>query len=233
MDDVEKILEKLERLERSVGQLKNELNDLKSNQSGSDDETNTDTMRTAFDMFNDVFSMVRELKKQMRKTFNRTGQRTFFREYNRDSPFDFDFSFDFSNLGEFVSNTVQNALTSLEHITDDIDITPRSIRIKMQPGKDLRYTPETSSNVELPSVEDIQHAKEILSVLESRISSLETLMAETKVSSDTLIGELDALKDKKLLIQEKFGQQRFLITKLGKKVLKNLNENSSGEQTRL
>ena len=198
---------------------------------GSDNTANPDAVRTAFDMFNDVFFMARELKRQMRKTFNRTGQRTFYHTNDRESPFDFDFSFDFSNLGEFVSNTVQNALASIEHITDNVDITPRSIRIKMQPGKDLRYTPDTISNVELPSVEAIQHANEILSALESKISSLETLMDETKLTSDALIGDLDALKDKKLLIQEKFGQQRFLITKLGKKVLKNLNEKNSGEQT--
>lgn len=231
MDDVEKILEKLNRLEQSVNELKNELNEIKSEQANDPDYNwSSDSIRNAFSMFNNVNTIVKELKRQMRRSFRKSSRGTIFTI--DDEPFNFDFDIDLSHIGDFISNTVQTALSSLDHLTEDYDGEPRSIRIKMKPGKDLHYTGErTTVPDELPIISDIQYAKEILIALENKIASLETLIVETNLSSETLATELDALKTKKLVIQEKFGQQRFLMTKLGKKVLNELKNKPSGEQT--
>ena len=165
----------------------------------------------------------------MRRSFNRSSRKTIFID---DEPFNFDFSFDLSHLGDFISNTVSNALSSLDHIADDFEFPPRSIRIKMEPGTNLRYTGEESSRTTdaLPDVTDIQHAIEILTALDNKIISLEALLKDTNFSSEVLSTELDELKNKKLVIQEKFGQQRFLMTKLGRKVLNTLKNSTSGEE---
>ena len=232
MDDIEKMLERLNSLERSINDLKNELQDLKDHTDDLQSDESRDSVRNAFTMFNDIYNLAHDLKRQMRRTFRSSRRHRHYYDYNKD--FDFDFDFDLNNLGDFISNTVSSALAGLENITDsiDFDFSPKMARIKIAPGTNIRFDKESSVNADvLPVIDDIQHAKEILTALQSSIASLESLSSQLELDASTLAQSLDQLKERKLVIQEKYGSQRFMVTKLGKKVLKNQDENKNGEET--
>ena len=231
MDDIEKILERLNSLENSINNLKNELEDLKDHTDDLQSDESRDSVKNAFTMFNDFYNLAHDLKRQMRRTFRSSRRHRDYRDYDRD--FDFDFDFDFSNLGNFISNTVQSALSGLENIAEGIDFefTPKLARIRVQPGTNIKFDKEPSVSDVLPIIDDIQYAKEILTALQNSIASLESLSSQLQLDTSVLTQSLDQLKERKLVIQEKYGSQRFMVTKLGKKVIKNQDDNKNGEET--
>lgn len=229
-NDIEKILERLNYLETAIHDLKGELQELKEQTDDFQDESAKDSIKKAFEVFNDIFGIARELKRQMRRTFRSSRRRRPY--YEHDNDFSFDFDFDFGHLGDFINDTVQNALSGLENLSESWgeENFPRMAKVRVQPGVNLRFDQEAHSEV-IPTITDISHGKELLTTLENKIASFDDLLVSTSLNADELTQALAQLKEKYLVIQEKHGQQRFLLTKLGKKVLKGTNEQKNGEQT--
>lgn len=235
MDDIEKILERLEKLEKSINGLKEELHDLKEHEDDQEEGYNRDAVRDIFSAFNNVYSMAHEIRRQMKHVF-RPYRRSRRQYYGRDDDSGFEFDFDFSSLGDFINNTVQSALAGLENIGDaiDFDFTPKMARIKVQPGTNIRFDSESVVPEEaLPNLDEVNYGKEILRHLQNQIASLETLSTQLHLDQSALATSLEQLKEKKLVIQEKYGAQRFMVTKLGKKVLKKQNnqDTQNNEET--
>ncbi len=233
MDDIEKILERLENLEKAINGLKEELHELKDYSAEEEGTYNRDSVRDVFTAFNDIYGLAHDLKRQMKRVFRpaRRHQRHY---YDRDDDFGFDFDFDFSHLGEFINNTVQSALSGLENLGESIDFefTPRIARVKVQPGTNIRFDHESVNPVDsLPSINDIQYGKEILLQLQAKIASLESLASDLQLDQNMVAASLEQLKEKKVVIQEKYGAQRFMITKLGKKVLKSEEKQDKEDKT--
>ena len=230
MDDVEHILERLQNLEQAINILKKELEELKNNNEDLNSELRKDSIKNAFKVFNDVYGIAHDLKRQMKRTFRPTYQRNYY--YDRDDYSDWDLGFDFSNLGNFISETVHNALSGIENIAEsfDFEFNPRIAKIKVQPGSNIKFEKQSESHEYLPIVSDILHAKDILNVLENKILSVDGIKTATALSED-INHELDMLKEKRLIIQEKQGQQRYLITKLGKKVLHEMQNKKNEEDS--
>lgn len=235
MDDIEKILERLEKLEKSINGLKEELHELNDQAEDQEEGYSRDAVRDVFSAFNNMYSMAHDLRRQMKHVFRpyRKSRRQF---YDRDEDSGFEFDFDFSSLGDFITNTVQSALTGLENIGDaiDFDFGPKMTRIKVKPGTNIRFDNETVVPAEvLPTIEAIPYGKQILHHLQNQIASLEALSTQLQLEATTLADSLEQLKEKNLVIQEKYGAQRFMVTKLGKKVLKEQNNqnNQNNEET--
>lgn len=235
MDDIEKILERLEKLEKSINGLKEELHELHDQAEDQAEGYNRDAVRDIFSAFNNMYSMAHDLRRQMKHVF-RPYRRSRRQYYDRDEDSGFEFDFDFSSLGDFINNTVQSALAGLENIGEaiDFDFSPKMARIKVQPGTNIRFDRENVVPAEdLPNLDDVHFGKEILRHLQNQIASLETLATQLQQDTTTLSDSLEQLKEKKLVIQEKYGAQRFMVTKLGKKVLKKQNNqnNQNNEET--
>lgn len=233
--EIEKVLEKIDNLERKVKDLKEELSDLKNKDNV---DINSDIGRI-FGSFSDLNFLTREIKHVMKQVFKSNFKQKH-HHFRHDRDFDFDFSFDFSqlnNIGEFISNTVNSALSSLDNLTDsfdsyDFDYDVKNPRKKVNPGLNIRIDKEfTSKNEEfLPNINDVLHAKEILSQLENKIMPLEGITTFDDLKMEELELELSKLKEKGLLIQEKSGQKRYMLTKLGKKMIQMQKDQKSGEE---
>ncbi len=231
MDDIGQILDRLKNLENAINQLRDELEDLKDKSDDLQSVDTRDSIKKAFNIFNDLYGLADDLKKQMRRTFRPAMRRSY--NYDYDRGFDFDFDFDFSNLGNFINETVQNALSGIETFANsfDFDFTPRSARIRVQPGANLKFDRQTESSEHFPNIDDIAHVKEILSILENKILALDEISITSNIPQNDLLEELNMLNERKLIIQEKQGQKRYLITKLGKNLLHELKDKKNGEQT--
>ena len=229
MDDIEKILEKLTNLESSITKLKEELEELKSNQQ-EEGYSKKDDLYNIAHFFDEIFSTARNLKRQVRHELRRSMRRSF-REGHEG--FDYDFSFDFENLGEFISRTVNGALSSLDNISDSFDFDfdrPKMVRVKVQPGSNIKFETVSQEPDVLPSLDNEIQATKVLDIFEHSILSLEDLANAVDLDQATLEVLIQELKDKKIIIQEQSGRMRYLITKLGRKILHELHEKKNGEQ---
>lgn len=231
MDDIDKILEKLNNLENTVNKLKEDLEKIQNTQDNRAEEPNIkEFFKESLISSNELFSTIREIRRQLKRSFKHQFRQSFNEFYDRD--FDVDFSFDFSNLGDYINETVHSALSSLEGLMDSFDntTTPRRAKIRVQPGTNIVFDAEPGHDYEVfPELSDKEATKTVLKVLVNRISSEQDLNLSSNLDADKLSSLLQELKDKKIIIQEKFGNQRFMVTKMGRKLLKELEDQKNNE----
>lgn len=230
MDDIDKILEKLDNLENTVNKLKEDLERIQNTQDNQNEEQNVkEFFKESLLSSNELFGLIKEIRRQLKRSFRQQFRQSFSEFYDRD--FDVDFTFDFSNLGDYINETVHSALSSLEGLMDSFDTTtPRRAKIRVQPGTHIVFEHESGQEYEVfPELSDKEATKTVLKILEKRISSEQDLRANATIDEDKLTNLLMELKDKKLIIQEKLGNQRFMVTKLGRKLLKELEDQKDNE----
>ena len=233
MDEIEKILEKLNNLENTVNKLKQDLENIQLNQDNEDENQQfREFFKDSLLSSNELFGVVKEIRRQLRRTFRKRFKQSFTRTFDNDV--DFDLSFDFSNLGDFINDTVHSALSSLDGLFDSLDFenSPRKTRVRVQPGTNITFDfPNEHEYEVLPELSDKNNAEILLKILEQKISSELDLREKlsSKFDDEKLISLLKELKDKKLIIQEKSGNQRFMLSKLGRKLLKELESQQNNK----
>jgi predicted transcriptional regulator len=179
----------------------------------------------------------RSLKHKLNRIYRQYKKSSYHFDYDSDLG-DISIDFDFANLGETIERTVRTAVEGLESTFGHLDETfntnnfnvdfsrRRKIpRHKVDPGSNLHFGKfERAHEISevLPNIDNVQEGLQILDILDNNILVVEDLSTQCNLPVEDLEKSLSKLLDLGLIIQEKSGKQRFMITRKGKK-LRNLS----------
>ncbi|MHA2366669.1 MAG: hypothetical protein ACXAC7_22140 [Candidatus Hodarchaeales archaeon] len=242
-NEFEALKASMKEMKSSMKDLKSEIKSLKDSKRTYDDDS--DMSGDSYDEYRHKRADYRRAKTEYRRAKHRAKKRRR-RRHGKSFKFVFDdvddpFSFlsDLGNLGSRISHAVNSALSGVMHsvnemthsfsdfdFCDDIDfdisgkwIKPQ--RQRVQAGTDIKIGEILGKDVPEDLNLDEQYTKDVLTSLSKKIQAQEELTNGLNLVNTTdLDNALAYLKEKKLIIQEKEGQKRFMITRLGRKVLK-------------
>lgn len=207
------------------------------------EETYTELKRSLKELSAEIKELkkdVKSLKKAKKQRAKRTHKK---RTYHRGEPFKCGFNLDLSHLsrlGEEISASVAEAMEGVEETLEGIGemwegdefhfhTRPRTIKVRkrVEPGVDIRVdeVEEVEYDRDVDRVEkvvlaEIPHGKEILEKLVGKLYTPEELRGELNtIPQEEYDATLAKLVGLNCIIQEQAGRQRYLITRVGRKVL--------------
>lgn len=226
---IDSIIEMISHLENILGDVKSNLIEYNS----LEDDESKEQFEFPFEQILNLSNEFRNLKRGL-KRINKRSHRSGGHHFSFDLG-DFDFPFDFEHLGESIERTVRSAVKGLENLDSMFDFEgfsefgghrrERKPRSKIDPGLNIKFGKEDYTEDEvLPSIDDISHGQRTLEVLKQGIYSDEDISSNLGVPKEELSETLKLLNEKGLVLQEKSGRQRYMLTRRGNKLLQLVNK---------